>query len=872
MTKSKNKINDSSLNSRLMVPILFTLIIGISLSLGAFFFGRIMEKENIKDSFLKDAKERAIYLANDIAANLEALISIKSFFLASTNFERDEFRVFVRPFLSKNTGIQALEWIPRVPDDQRAAYEKVAQQDGLLDFQISEHKSQGGVKRAEQREEYFPVYFVEPLKGNEAAVGFDLASNPIRLETLTRSRDTGKMLSTARITLVQKTGKQFSFLVFMPVYAQDVSLETVKDRREHLKGFALGVFRINEIMKRSLNSLDSADIDISLYDLDAPEERRFLHTYHAHQRPWADDNISEKEQYSPDLQYAKTIDVAGRKWKILCEADRTLISRGKTWIPWGFLLSGLIITFLITNNLFNVVRRNISISNAYRKLEEEVAKRVVDKKKVERIAVELTQLIDTANAPIFGVDVDGNINEWNQMVARITGYDKDEVTGNNLVETYITGEYKVPVQEVLDNALKGQETDNYEVPLFTKDGRRVMVLLNATTRRDAEGNIVGVVGVGQDITELSEHRENLEGLIDSRTNELNQALSDTENARDRIDGIIKSVADGLIVTDTYNRIILMNRASEDLLGVRFSEVVERPIDFAIKEKTLREKVRETLDRKTAGYQFDFELSAHDPKHSRIMRARTSVIHDKDDKESGIVTIIHDVTHEREVDRMKTEFISTAAHELRTPLTSIQGFSEILLMRENLKPEEKKKFLTYINKQSVGLAAIINDLLDISRIESGRGFALNKISCNAGDAIDQIILYFEENYKDHQFETVLPEKAVPLVVDKKKMGQVLKNLVGNAVKYSPGGGLIRVSGEQLGDHYQVSVEDQGMGMTPEQIDKVFDKFYRVDASNTAIEGTGLGMTIVKHIVEAHGGKVRIESELGKGTTVRFTIPT
>ncbi|MBW2635810.1 MAG: histidine kinase, partial [Deltaproteobacteria bacterium] len=145
-------------------------------------------------------------------------------------------------------------------------------------------------------------------------------------------------------------------------------------------------------------------------------------------------------------------------------------------------------------------------------------------------------------------------------------------------------------------------------------------------------------------------------------------------------------------------------------------------------------------------------------------------------------------------------------------------------------------------------------------------------CNAGDAIDQIILYFEENYKEHRFETVLSEKAVPLIIDKEKMGQVLKNLVGNAVKYSPGGGLIRVSGEQLGDHYQVSVEDQGMGMTPEQIDKVFDKFYRVDASNTAIEGTGLGMTIVKHIVEAHGGKVRIESELGKGTTVRFTIPT
>jgi len=226
-----------------------------------------------------------------------------------------------------------------------------------------------------------------------------------------------------------------------------------------------------------------------------------------------------------------------------------------------------------------------------------------------------------------------------------------------------------------------------------------------------------------------------------------------------------------------------------------------------------------------------------------MRARTSVIFDRKSKETGIVTIIHDVTHEREVDRMKTEFISTAAHELRTPLTSIQGFSEILLMRENLKPEEKKKFLTYINKQSVGLAAIINDLLDISRIESGRSFKLNKVPCNAGEAIRGVIPYFQDHYKEHRFEGILPEKPVKLFVDKEKMGQVLKNLLSNAAKYSPDGGLIRVIGEISEDHFQVSVEDQGMGMTPEQVDKIFDKFYRVDASNSAIEGTGLGMTIV-----------------------------
>jgi len=491
---------------------------------------------------------------------------------------------------------------------------------------------------------------------------------------------------------------------------------------------------------------------------------------------------------------------------------------------------------------------------------------------MERTATELTQLIDTANAPIFGVDTDGNINEWNRMVANITGYNKDEVRGQHLVEEYITDEYKTSIKQVLDKALKGEETANYEVPLYTKDGRGIMVLLNATTRLDINGTIVGVVGVGQDITELSEHRKNLEVLVKTRTDELNQALLDSEKARGKIDGILKSVADGLIVTDVYNRVILMNRVAEDLLGVRLTEVIHRPIDFAIEDSTLREKVKETLGKKTTGYQFDFELPDDDPKHTKIMRARTSIIHDKDGEQSGIVTIIHDVTHERKVDRLKNEFISTAAHELRTPLTSILGYAEIVLNNGNLPAEEKNEFINYIHQQAYNLAGIIDDLLDISRIESGQGSSLDKGLCRVGAAIKQLVPYYKGHIKSHRFEVNLPEADTELYADKAKMSQVLKNIIDNAIKYSPDGSLIRVHGEIVNGYYQVSVEDQGIGITPEQMEQIFDKFYRADAFQTqGIKGTGLGLSIVKYIIEAHGGKVWVESEFGKGTTVKFTIP-
>jgi len=163
------------------------------------------------------------------------------------------------------------------------------------------------------------------------------------------------------------------------------------------------------------------------------------------------------------------------------------------------------------------------------------------------------------------------------------------------------------------------------------------------------------------------------------------------------------------------------------------------------------------------------------------------------------------------------------------------------------------------------------LLDISRLESGRGLSLNKAPCNINEIIRETVSYFQISSPKNTFDITLPEESVELIVDKEKMRQVLENILTNAIKYSPEGGHIWVIGELTGEHYQVSVRDQGIGIAPDQIEKIFDKFYRVDVSNTGVPGIGLGMNIVKNLVEAHGGKVWAESELGKGTTVIFKVP-
>ena len=226
---------------------------------------------------------------------------------------------------------------------------------------------------------------------------------------------------------------------------------------------------------------------------------------------------------------------------------------------------------------------------------------------------------------------------------------------------------------------------------------------------------------------------------------------------------------------------------------------------------------------------------------------------------------------KELDRMKSEFLSTAAHELRTPLTSILGFSEILLKRK-LDEERKNRFLKIINEESVGLSALINDLLDLSRIESGKGFKITKAPIQIKEVILENIDIFKHQTDKHTFKVNLPDDLVKIEADKDKINQVMENLISNALKFSPEGGEITVSVKETKDEVKVSVSDAGMGIPEKELLHIFEKFYRAsNVSSGAIGGTGLGLGIAKYIVESHGGKISVESEVGKGSTFSFTLP-
>ena len=512
-----------------------------------------------------------------------------------------------------------------------------------------------------------------------------------------------------------------------------------------------------------------------------------------------------------------------------------------------------------------------------------IARDITERKKTEKSLLvaekKYRSIFENAVEGIFQTTPEGRFISINPSMARILGYSSPEelIEERNDIKNqgYVLPEKRAEFKELME---KQGIVQDFEYQAYSKDGHMIWLSEDVHVERDSDGKIQYYEGSAVDITErkraeeiISEYSRNLEYQVEERSKELQLALKETEFERDKIDGILKSIADGLVVIDKHFRILLLNHAAEVLLGVRFSDVIHKSVDSAIQDETLRDRIKAIFDKKKISDQFDFEVPEIDPKPPRIMRARTSIIKNNEGEFSGIAIILIDVTYEHEVDRMKTEFITSAAHELRTPLTSIRGFSEILLSKGDIKEEEKEKFLTYINQQSVNLTAILNDLFTISRLESGQRIILNRVLCDISKIVIEAVSSFQRQFPKFKFETTLPSNPVKLMLDEKRLKNALERILSNAVKFSSEGTSIWIKGELLNGDFQLSIEDQGIGMSPDQLEKVFDKYYRTDAANTALEGAGLGLTIVKCSIEAHGGKIWVESELGKGTIVRFFIP-
>ena len=332
---------------RRMVSVAVPLAIAFAACVTVFYYMSEAEQHRIRLEFEKRAESVADTLRHRVGSYLEVVQSITRFYDSSEIVTRQGFQSFVAQSLTRYQGIQALEWIPRVSNSDRETYEEAARRDGFSDFQITERAEGGQIIRAGQRDEYYPVYFVEPYQENEKAVGFDLASNPSRRAALIAARDTGQLVATARITLVQESGRQFGFLVFAPVYEAGMAHDTVEARGQLLYGYGLGVFRIGDMVERALASVNVEGMEFRLLDVSAAPALRLLYANPGSAQESASARSDDSPPETNALYWVSSIEVGGRTWEAHISPTLAYMTAQRTWNAWIVLAGGLLFTGLL---------------------------------------------------------------------------------------------------------------------------------------------------------------------------------------------------------------------------------------------------------------------------------------------------------------------------------------------------------------------------------------------------------------------------------------------------------------------------------------------------------------------------------------------
>ncbi|RLL41762.1 cell wall metabolism sensor histidine kinase WalK [Oceanobacillus piezotolerans] len=465
-------------------------------------------------------------------------------------------------------------------------------------------------------------------------------------------------------------------------------------------------------------------------------------------------------------------------------------------------------------------------------------KPMIDKKTGERIYVQAVPLYDDTGESLVGViyvealiqSVYDQLAEINQIFIRgsILAISVSAIIGI-LVARTITK----PIKEMRKQALTMAKGD------FTQ-----------------KVNIYGKDEIGQ----LAESFNDLNGR-------LKHSYATIEEERRKLSSVLSNMSDGVIAVDNVGSITLMNEAAGRLMKQNPDDLIG---DMIIDVLQLEDRIVDITELQDSG-SIIIDFSEDDEPF--LLRANFSTVSDDEEEITGFIAVLSDVTEQERVEQERRDFVSNVSHELRTPLTTMKSYLEALSDGAWQDKEIAPKFLSVTQNETDRMIRMVNDLLQLSKMDSDE-YPLMKERTEFISFFHHVIDRLEMNIPEHiAFIRDLPKRGGYYVwIDKDKITQVLDNIISNAIKYSPEGGQIRLKVENKRHYLLISVQDQGIGIAYDKLEKIFERFYRADRARTRkLGGTGLGLAITKELIEVHHGKIWAKSKEGKGTTISFTLP-
>ncbi|MBF0486905.1 MAG: response regulator [Nitrospirae bacterium] len=882
--------------------------------------------------FKSDAESHYAAIQRGMEEDIGILKSLAAFYKHdnSSNIKRSEFSAFTKQIIGndEDDSIQALEWVPLIKSFYRTEYEK-SFKDTFPDFQITELSKKGHLVRAGERAEYFPVSYIQPYKGNEKYLGYDIASNPNRQKALEFARDSGRLVLSRRALLSQERENISFYLAALPIYDNEITVNTVESRRENLQGFVLGIFKVDNIVEHSLSKTDPVGLYTFIYDSTLMDEKSLLY-YHA-SRKEAVSGHAKKCIITGCMETSMTLDIEGNKLAVLFKVLPDYVSEKRTLRPWAAMFIGLLSTFLLTGYLMNKKK----IANNLKILNNQLENKVTVNTAMAEVSRLLIQSVDISVKDISDIILHHSVTMTGSKHGYV-GYIDDET--DLLVTSSLTSDIwnrgKVTNKDVsfeksnglLDWVRKSKKpilTNNPEKDFRsagTQDGPIPL------TRLLSVPAMIGKTLVGQiSVANASRDYVGLDMEALQRLADYYAVAIERKKTEQNMMTIVENISDAIIVVDNNEKITLFNSYAEHLFGYRSSEVVGQDfssfmlplssnindiiniltddsgivdtvcmsknggtfvaeigtklimygvvpvIIITVKDVTLRKQYEKEIEGKNKELEEKVEQRTH-----QLNQINTELQNEVLEHSKTIEELLKAKELAEAANAAKSEFLANMSHEIRTPMNAIIGLGR-LMMRTDMTAAQKD-YMNKISLSATSLLSIINDILDFSKIEAGM-LELEVIDFELSSVLNNIaamcVMRAEEKGVEVMFNV---DSDVPLLLtgDPLRITQVISNFTSNAIKFTESGGEV-VIGVKVADideeivTLSISVRDTGIGIMPDVLPTLFTPFTQADSSTTRkYGGTGLGLTISKKLAALMNGDIQVRSEYGKGSEFIVTI--
>ncbi len=828
----------------LLLPLVGAMVASILLYLNV----THSEQSRIESEF----RNSSIHMASAIITNLNATRDIAEtvadFIKHSNEFTREEFGRFVTPLLARYPYIKAISWEPILRHADRIEHENAARRDGFAQYRIWEKKADGDVMEAPVRNDYIPVYYLEPYVSNERALGFNLASEPKRLKTLMRATKTGQSAVSERLVLVQdNTEQHYSVILFHPVQNNQETGKTTK-------GFISVVIYTGTNVHAALKDINKSDYIITLKDLSTNEGDQLLATFGtSHNNSSGTDTTA-----NPTIFYHVSLEMGGRKWAIEISPTRKYLDTRYSWTSWASLTIGALFSGLLAIFLLSVTGKSTEMERT-----------------VEERTREMTDLYNNAPCGYHSLDANGVFVKINDTELKWLGYSREEVIGRMKASDLMTEGSKKIFRTNFPLFLEKGEIHDIEFEFLRKDGSVFNILLSGTSIRDKQGEIVQSRSTIFDITERKEAEK---------------ALKEAEQYN-RL--ILESIVEGVYGIDIEGRCAFANSSCLKLLG--YTDISQ------LLGKNMHQLMHHTRK----------DLTPYPNRECRILAAfrensATSVEDEvfwradgtsfpveywshpvvRDGKSIGTVVSFVDITarvrtteklneakeQAEKATQLKDKFVSLVSHDLKSPLATMIGYLRLFRHDKTSPPSESSRMLLDAGLKSADhMVNIIEDILNLSRIKSGK-IQLRSGFMDAFLVTINILSGLEPMAREKGIKIVNNiQENTRIYADSGLIYEVIQNLVANAIKFCRKGDTITISVSN--DEFStITISDTGVGIDPDIIGKLFDYAEKTSTAGTSGEvGTGFGLPLCHDIMGAHGGELVAESTKGKGSTFYAKLP-